>query len=307
VGGQTRAVAAIADTRIHIVSSVHHKGFVYVATGTAYLSEAFKSAESLRRHHPDVPVCLVTDNPPVERGPFTEIRRPVGLVRHSPVDKVLAYEAPYDRVVFLDTDTFVLDDLTPIFQLLDTFDLALLQDVNRGWNYELPDVPLSFSEFNTGVMAFRKSPQVAGFFAAWSREYNEMRDKYGFATDQPAFRRTLFHSELRVAPLPSEFHFLGDMPNCTLWNVRLIHGRGNHERIARQVNEELGLRAYVPEIGTLGKYHGRRKLLRDMVCVLCRMTTLLVRGGENVSANAPTKWWVGEGKQPKAADQETRD
>jgi hypothetical protein len=270
-------------------------GFVYVATGKAYLPEAFRSAESLRRHHPDAPICLITDHPPEDRGPFTEIREPEGAVRHTPIDKVLAYEAPYDRVIFLDTDTFVLDDLTPVFRMLERFDLALLQDVNRGWNYELPDVPVSFSEFNTGVMAFRKSAAMADFFAAWSREYDEMRNEYGFVTDQPSFRRTLFHSDLRVAPLPSEFHFLGDMPNCTLWNVRLIHGRGDHERIARQVNEELGLRAYVPEIGTLGKYHGRRKLLRDMTRMLGRMASLFIRGGENVAASAPTKWWVGEG------------
>ena len=270
-------------------------GFVYVATGKAYLPEAFRSAESLRRHHREVPICLITDHPPQDRGPFTEIRRPVGAVRHTPMDKVLAYEAPYDRIIFLDTDTLILDDLTPVFGVLERFDLALLQDVNRGWNYELPDVQMSFSEFNTGVIAFRKSAAVENFFAAWSREYDAMREDYGFVTDQPAFRRTLFHSDLRVAPLPSEFHFLGDMPNCTLWKVRLIHGRGNYERVARQVNEELGLRAYVPEIGTLGKYHGRRKLVRDMLRMLGRMAGLLACGGENVSVNNPTQWWVGDG------------
>jgi hypothetical protein len=270
-------------------------GYVYVATGAGYLPEACRSAESLRRHHPDAPICLIADHPPGDRGPFTEILRPGGVVRHTPMDKVLAYEAPYDHVIFLDTDTFVLDDLTPVFRMLERFDLALLQDVNRGWNYELPDVPVSFSEFNTGVVAFRKSAAMADFFGAWSQEYDKMREEYGFVTDQPSFRRTLFHSDLRVAPLPSEFHFLGDMPNSTLWNVRLIHGRGNHERIARQVNEELGLRAYVPEIGTLGKFHGRRKLVRDMVRLVRSMAGLLVRGGENVSASNPTQWWVGEG------------
>jgi hypothetical protein len=283
------------------------RGFVYVATGTAYLPEAFKSAESLRRHHPNVPVCLITDNPPAESGPFTEIRRPVGVVRHSPVDKVLAYEAPYDRAVFLDTDTFVLDDLTPIFQVLDTFDLALLQDVNRGWNYELPDVPLTFSEFNTGVIAFRKSPQVASFFKAWSEEYDRLRAANGMINDQPAFRRTLFHSDLRVAPLPSEFHFLGDFPNSTLWKVRLIHARGDYSRIAKEANEFLGLRAYVPELGVMPAFQGKKRFLQFLVRFLLRGLALVVRGPESVTAKHPSKWWSEEGKQPKAAEQETRD
>ncbi|MFM8789098.1 MAG: hypothetical protein ACKOEI_04430, partial [Chthoniobacterales bacterium] len=140
---EASARATVSGICIRIVSTVHRKGFVYVATGTAYLPEAFKSAESLRRYHADAAICLITDHPPAQSGPFTEIRRPVGRVRHSPIDKVLAYEAPYEQIVFLDTDTFVLDDLNPLFETLGRFDLALLQDVNRGWNYELPDVPLA--------------------------------------------------------------------------------------------------------------------------------------------------------------------
>lgn len=276
-------------------------GFVYVATGTAYLPEAFKSAESLRRHHPDAAICLITDHPPADPGPFTEIRRPAGRVRHSPMDKMLVYEAPYDRAVFLDTDTFVLDDLTPIFQVLDTFDLALLQDVNRGWNYELPDVPLSFSEFNTGVIAFRKSLGVESFFGKWSGEYDRLRSERGMVNDQPAFRRTLFHSDLRVAPLPSEFHFLGDFPNSTLWKVRLIHARGDYSRIAKQANEFLGLRAYVPELGVMPSFQGKTRFLHFLSRFLLRGLALVLRGPESVTAKHPSKWWREEEQHRHAA------
>jgi len=276
-------------------------GFVYVATGPAYLGEAFRSAASLRVHHPDVPVWLVTDHPPAERGPFTEIRRPEGTVRHTPMDKALACEVPCERLVFLDTDTHITDDLTPLFRMLDRFDLALLQDVNRGWNYELPEVPLCFSEFNTGVMAFRNSVAVRGFFADWSRAYDELRVSAGFTNDQPAFRRTLYWSDLRVAPLPSEFHFLGDMPNCTLWKARLIHGRGETSRVAAQVNEELGLRAYVPGIGVLGNFAGRRKLLRDAWRLLRRIAGLLWRGPDDFLSRHPSPWWLDEGKPRRDA------
>ena len=269
-------------------------GFVYVATGTAYLPEAFKSAESLRRHHPELPICLITDHPPEDRGPFTEIRRPVGRVRHSPIDKVLAYEAPYDQIVFLDTDTFVLDDLNPLFGTLEKFDLALLQDVNRGWNYELPDVPLIFTEFNTGVIAFRKTPRVAEFFETWSSDYDRLRAEMGLVNDQPAFRRTAFHSDLRISPLPSEFHFLGDFPNCTLWNVRLIHARGDYSRIAAQANEFLGLRAYVPELGVMPAFQGKGRLLRFLARFVARGLALAIRGPESVTAKHPSKWWSEE-------------
>jgi hypothetical protein len=277
-----------------LTDNPHNRGFVYVATGTAYLPEAFKSAESLRLHHPDAAICLITDHPPAEHGPFTEIRRPVGRVRHSPMDKVLAYEAPYDDIVFLDTDTFVLDDLSPVFETLERFDLALLQDVNRGWNYQLPDVPLAFTEFNTGVIALRKSPLVAEFFETWSKAYDRLRAANGMINDQPAFRRTLFHSELRVAPLPSEFHFLGDFPNNTLWKVRLIHARGDYSRIAKQANEFLGLRAYVPELGVMPSFQGKQRFLQFLVRFLLRGLALVVRGPESVTAKHPSKWWSEE-------------
>ena len=271
-------------------------GFVYVATGAAYLPEALQSAATLRRQHPEIPICLITDCPPPELGPFTEIRRPASPVAHKPIDKLLAYEAPYERVIFLDTDTHVVDDLSPVFRVLERFDLALLQDVNRGWNYELPDVPLAFSEFNTGVIAFRRSDAVAQFFRDWRANYLRLRAELNLVNDQPSFRCTLFHSPLRVAPLPNEFHFLGDFPNSTLWKVRLIHGRGDYARIERQVNEHLGLRAYVPELGVLPAYAGRKRLLTHLIRLLGRAVRLLMAGAQNVTAGHPSKWWLEEGK-----------
>lgn len=283
------------------MSDLRASGFVYVATGEAYLAEARHSAETLRRQHPDIPICLITDCPPVAPGPFTEIRRPAGPVERKPIDKLLAYEAPYEHVIFLDTDTHIVGDLTPIFQVLECFDFALVQDVNRGWNYELPGLPLAFSEFNTGVVAFRKSVGMAQFFRDWRANCEKLRETLASqhqppAADQPAFRLTLFHSSLRVAPLPSEFHFLGDYPNSTLWKVRLIHGRGNYERIERQVNESLGLRAYVPEIGVFPAYLGRRRLLAHMMRFLRRSAGLLLRGPQSVTAKHPSKWWLEEGR-----------
>jgi len=278
--------------------NLREQGFAYVATGPAYLEEARRSAESLRRHHPDVPICLISDRPPAEKGPFTEIRRPAGVVRHTPMDKVLAYEAPYEQILFLDTDTHVCGGLMPIFQLLERFDVAAVQDVNRGWNYELPGLPMTFSEFNTGVIAFRKSPKMEEFFGEWARAYDELRKSHGLINDQPAFRQTLFRSDLRVSPLPNEFHFLGDFPNSTLWKVRLIHARGNAERIERQVNEALGLRAYVPEMGVWNKFCGKRSLLTNLGRFFWCSLKILFQGAEDVTGKHPSRWWQNEPTEP---------
>lgn len=287
------------------MSKTDDRCFVYVATGEGYVREAMHSGETLRRHHPDIPIYLFTDVPPEKAGPFTAVLRPQGLIERSPIDKLLAYEAPHERVVFLDSDTHVLGDLTSIFEVLDTFDIAMLQEVSRGWDYELPGVPLAFPEFNTGVVAFRKSDTMRKFFEDWRANFARFHEtlvKRGTPfTDQPALRYTLFHSKLRIAALPSEYHFLGDYPNYIMWKALLIHGRGNYERVAKQVNEQLGYRAYVPELGVLTTYNGRNKLVQQWWRLTKRAMRLLVSGPENVIAKHPGKWWLARDKKAPEA------
>ena len=267
------------------------RGFVYVATGSGYVEEAARSAHSVRRHHPDVPICLITDQAVAVGDPFTTVQAPRGPVEHKPIDKLLALEAPYERCLFLDTDTAAFDDLTPVFALLDRFELAAHQDVNRGWNYELPDVPVACPEFNTGVLAFRNEPLVHDLFRDWRRHYELLRKTRGLINDQPSFRRAVYHSRLRIAPLPSEFHFLGNVPNYVMWNVRLVHARGDLEAIARRANEQLGGRAYIPDVGVLQSFHGRGHWLRTTLRTAWRMLRLCFRPPADSAAANPRKWW----------------
>ncbi len=264
--------------------------FVYVATGEVYAAEACRSADSLRSAHPTAKIVLLTDSPPAGSGAFNEVLRPQGPIEHTPIDKLLAYEVADDRVVFLDTDTHVTDDLSPMFEVLERFDIAVLQDVNRGWNYQLPRVPLTFSEFNTGVIAFRRNARVERFFQDWREEYNRLRKDPGFVSDQPSFRSTLYKSDLRVAPLPSEFHFLANYPNAALWKARLLHGRGDYVEMERLANETLGLRAYVPELGVITKFQGRKKLVGEVFRFVRRALRLTIAGSKHPQAKHPTGW-----------------
>lgn len=275
------------------------RGFVYVATGSGYLEEARRSALSLRKHHPEIPICLITDHAIVAEEPFTDIVTRQD-VEHRPVDKLLAVAAPYARCVFLDTDTLVLGDLEPLFAVLDGFELAALPDVNRGWDYKLPGVPLTFSEFNTGVIAFRNEPAVQEFFREWRRHYDELLRDQNLVNDQPSFRRAIFQSRLRIAPLPGEFHFLGNFPNAAMWQVRLIHGRGDLDRIAREANETLGGRAYIPHVGVVPAYAGRRTWWHATWRLFWRMLRLVFRPPTDAAAVHPRKWWLGKEPPPES-------
>lgn len=270
------------------------EGFVYVATGSGYVEEARLSAVSLKAHHPGHPVCLITDATDITAGREFDIVVACTNAQHAPIDKLFALRCPFERAIFVDTDTLVLGDLSPVFRLLDRFDLALHQDVNRGWDYQLPGVPEAFTEFNTGVIAFRRTAAVEAFFGRWRENHERLHRERGFVNDQPAFRQTLYESDLRVAPLPSEFHFLGNFPNYIAWKVRLIHARGDLPAMARDIDSLLGARAWVPGVGPMPSFHGRRSWLAATVATTLRMLKLLWRPPADSAQANPRKWWEHE-------------
>jgi len=61
--------------------------------------------------------------------------------------------APYEHTLFLDADTYVVRPIPELFQLLDRFDIAAKHNSRRRAAF-LEDVPDSFPEYNTGVVAY---------------------------------------------------------------------------------------------------------------------------------------------------------
>ncbi len=264
------------------------RGFVYVATGARYIAEACLSAASLRAAMPAARIALVTDAPPLDAAHLFDTVLVRTDVQHRPIDKLLAWEAPFERCVFLDTDTHVSGDLSELFDVLETHDLAATPETLRGLHYQLPGVPGAFSEFNTGVIAFRRTAATAAFFQSWRADYQRLHASHGFVSDQPAFRWSAFRGPARVAPLPSEFHFLALTPNYVMWQVRLVHGRGDLPALSRDLNAQLGARAYVPGLGPVAGFAGRKLWLRQLVRLLVR--GLRVAGGNFGTAQAPSHW-----------------
>lgn len=268
-------------------------GFVYVATGPRYLAEARHSATSLLAAMPGVDIALVTDVQPdadTARLFTTVLVRPDA--RHQPIDKLLAWEAPFERCVFLDTDTHVCGDLADLFRVLDQFDLAAAPETLRGWHYTLPDVPLAFPEYNTGVLAFRRTPATAEFFQAWKSDYEKLHVSAGFVADQPAFRWAAFRLGIRIAPLPTEFHFITLTPNYTMWAVRLLHGRANLAALASDLNRHLGARAYVPGLGPITAFQGHKVWFTQFWRLLFRYLRISV--ATFLGTRPPSPHWTQE-------------
>lgn len=195
------------------------RGMLYLAKGPTFRTEATRSAEQLASVMPETPVSVVTDGG-IDEEPFDEvIRDPTGFELS---DKPWALQqSPYERTVFLDTDTYVDRDLSGLFDLLDRFELAVRR--NRDQSHVPPpsktDVPEAFPEFNSGVIAYRQTRAVRELLRTWEQR---CRPEHGF--DQRSFRTALYRSSVRFTPLPNRYNCMYQYDNVVDGEVRVFHG-----------------------------------------------------------------------------------
>ena len=251
------------------------RGAVYVAVGATYRQEAAVSAASLRAHMRGLHVTLFTDGPPdaAVPEPFDAVVQ-IDDVRGNRLDKIVHVgRVPYDRVLFLDSDTYVCADLAEVFTLLDRFDIALAHAARRTheWYPPLPGVPDSFPEFNSGVVAFRNTPEVNGAFATWARLYGEALDSEWYRRhresrpftlqDQHHLRKALYESDLRIATLPYEYN-CRLTPSFVNGRVSVVHGRHRHlAAVADRLNSTSTRRLFAPSLRSLYHVGARSEVL----------------------------------------------
>ena len=225
--GDARGAAVLTD-----VPGSEPAGVVYSAIGEFYIGEAVRSAESSLRHN-HIPHVLFADGEPATplSGltvlPFTSSGNPYA-------DKIANMRrSPFERTLYLDSDTYVVDEIVHVLELLEHYDLAAaFASGYRG--LADPGVPKSFHEFNTGVLAWRRSSRTEEFMAAWQATYETWLREEPFPgarmasrtrrADQPAFRHCAWEHALSVFVLTPEYNFRPDFPEKIVDRVRVIHG-----------------------------------------------------------------------------------
>lgn len=194
------------------------KGIVYITTGEDFVEEAKISARSVKDQMPETPITIITDQNPSDEvfDQVIDIQNP----RNDFGDKVVNLDRiPYEKAIFLDTDIYVEQDISEIFDLLDEFDLAAAM-APVGYDSNL-DVPESFPEYNTGVIGLKKSDKLTDFI----EQFQSMFHKENLDEDQPMFRKALYESSLRIATLPTEYNCRFSFPGYVEGDVKIFHGR----------------------------------------------------------------------------------
>ena len=142
------------------------KGYFYIAYGEAFTKEALMSIESLRRYT-DLPIALYTDQSESmfkDNRHITYLGKIVANHLRAKVDYM--NQSPFEKTVFLDTDTVIVRNCDDMFDLLDRFDVGIVNDYARKrkkYSDQVPEygeIPYAFSEGNSGVIAFNNTPMT---------------------------------------------------------------------------------------------------------------------------------------------------
>lgn len=234
-------------------SSKSERGVIYVATGEKFVAEAEASLATLRRSNPGLPAVLLTDALPARAEPWDEVMVDPELKEQGARAKLHMDRAPWECCLFLDTDTMVCSSLSAGFALLDRFDFAGEHN-HSGHHYEVPGLPTSFPEINSGVLFWKKNAATRALFDRWRELYDADAKKYGGRKwDQKSLRQAVWESEVRFTNLPAAYNLMTYFPAALEGRVVVAHGRSmkNLERMRDRLSNTDLLRAYVPGLGAL--------------------------------------------------------
>ena len=264
-------------------------GFLYAATGEKSVREAVAAATQLHRIHPDVPSVLFTDRVDIgSSGPFKELIAVPDQKWVRTEAKVWAVgRSPFERTIYVDTDTYVCGDMTPLFAMLDRFDVVgvpvTLRRATGPGHADPTDIPDAFQNTNGGMLAYRRSDATRRLFELWWELYQIDKAAAGpeRIMDQPSLRVALWRSECQTTFVPPEFNMrtlqYRSRPVAAVGPVRMIHGRPrDFAALERKWNRTDAPRFLTP----LAQYQLRllwRKVPRKLVPERLRQVTLPLR------------------------------
>lgn len=202
------------------------KGFLYIAFGDSFTKEALMSIESLKRYNSE-PVLLLTDqelSPTIQKSVDYYAKIKPNHIR-AKVDFIS--QTPFEKTVYLDSDTLIVRNISDMFDVLDRFDVGLVHDYARKrlkYSNLVPEyekIPYAFSEFNGGIMAFNNSERTKNFLSLWrSYFYKYYQQTNGW--DQVSLRVSLWESKAQIHTFPFEYN---------------IRGKSTREKVRKLKNE----------------------------------------------------------------------
>lgn len=245
------------------------KGYLYVANKKKFLVESERSARSIKENS-SLPIAIVITpqlKAEVNQFFFDIIIEDKSLAEYTYLSKIIGMRvSPFDETLFLDSDTFVCENIDDLFDLLEIVDFSTTIEEKlhtkkwSGLKFEniLP-------EFNTGVILYKKKPIIDKLFNDW---LNICIDK-NIIIDMPGFREAVLKNfeNLKFTILPQEYNLHGFSSMLIINNkAKVIHERlgrkwntttphypsfDNMKRFSAKINKYSYKRLYIPNIGII--------------------------------------------------------
>lgn len=244
------------------------EGYLYVANQKKFIDEAMISSRSLRQFS-ELPIALVCTQDIASKEVyafFDEVIIHNEMKQYNYLAKVLGIQlSPFDRTIFLDTDTFICDDISPLFELMELVDIATSIEKSHHTTDKIKNIRFKniIPEFNSGVIVYRKNEITERLFKDWFQVCVD--NKMG--NDMPGLREAVIKNfkEVKFVILPEEYNSHGYKSMLQLnGKVKVIHERlgikwnsitpfflpfDKGAKFAKKINKKSFKRIYIPYIG----------------------------------------------------------
>ena len=223
------------------------RGILYIASGEKYIQESHHAARRAQKVT-DLPISIVADRE-IEEELYDDV-----IIDDNPdygvSDKARnLLKSPYDKTIYMDSDTFVIDNISDLYDCLNHGPLAVALDPHEGslysGEYEIDqEIPKSFPEYQTGVIVYRQTPPVNEFINDWISRHRSPN-----SPDQLSFRNTLYTHNINISIFPSRYNKL--MVDVANGPIKILHD--NNRVLTNTSQEELH-----NILETINKYDGVR-------------------------------------------------
>lgn len=236
-----------------MASSIPVNGYLYTAYGDEHIEEALVSVASLRKADSTAHVSLVSDRD-VEG--FDQVYI-ASNIKPGLAGKVQTISTEfYSRAtLYLDSDTYVCEDPSGLFELVNWFDVCAVPDPA-----EVEILKQSgLVSYNTGVVLLSKK-RTTKFMDNWKRFYFNNQELLKVLeghparksrTDQPSFLQALMHTDVKFHALPDVWNARYRFNISLMGSVKIIHGKStDFEKVREEMNASLGNRTWLAKRGS---------------------------------------------------------
>lgn len=158
-----------------MMQSNENYGVIFCAGGKRkYIDEARFAARSVRSCMPHHSIALFTDQEVRKEREFDfvfqskDYDHPQKLKMHGMLN------SPFERTVYLDSDTLTKGDFSELFQFLDFYDVGVTHRVKCKWPPNSTPIFVDYVDYDCiqgGFLLFKKSKAALAFIQDWANEF----------------------------------------------------------------------------------------------------------------------------------------